>query len=139
MAGTGREQSWRKCGNDYDPSMHAQADFTAYCAELLAPLGEVRSKRMFGGYGFYVDDVFIAIVAGDALYLKTDEQTRDQFEAAGGQQFEYPRQGRSQGAAYWTAPAAAMESAAAMLPWGRLALDAALRARGRPRSRRVKR
>jgi hypothetical protein len=57
--------------------MHAQADFAGYCAELLAPLGEVRAKRMFGGYGLYVDDVFIAIVSGDALYMKVDEQTRD--------------------------------------------------------------
>jgi DNA transformation protein and related proteins len=87
----------------------------------------------------YVYDVFIAILAGDALYLKADEQTRDQFKAAGGQRFEYLRQGRSQGAAYWTAPPDAMESAAAMLPWGRFALDAALRARGRQQSRRVKR
>jgi DNA transformation protein and related proteins len=127
--------SHRKRGLDYDPGMPAQADFAAYCAELLAPLGEVRSKRMFGGYGLYVDGVFIAIVAGDTLSMKVDEQTRDRFAAAGGRQFEYLRQGRSQHAAYWAAPAEAMESAAAMLPWGRLALDAALRARGRQRRR----
>lgn len=30
---------------------------------MLAPVGEVRSQRMFGGYGLYVDDVFVAIIA----------------------------------------------------------------------------
>jgi DNA transformation protein and related proteins len=110
--------------------MSAQADFAAYCTELLAPAGEVRSKRMFGGYGLYVDDVFVAIVAGDALYLKADEQTRHRFEAAGGRRFEYTRQGRQQSLAFWTAPAEAMDSPALMRPWVQLALDAALRARG---------
>ena len=116
--------------------MHAQPDFAAYCAELLAPLGAVTCKRMFGGYGVYADGVFIAIVAGDALYLKADEQSRAHFEAAGGRRFEYMRQGRPQGAAFWTAPAEAMESAAAMQPWGRLALAAALRAASGGRRRR---
>ena len=116
--------------------MSAQADFAAYCAELLAPVGEVRSKRMFGGYGLYVDDIFVAIVAGDALYLKVDEQTRPRFEAAGGRRFEYTRQGQQQGAGFWTVPPEAMDSPALMQPWARLALDAGLRARAaapRPR------
>ncbi|TFZ02766.1 TfoX family protein [Ramlibacter henchirensis] len=116
--------------------MSAQADFAAYCTELLAPAGEVRCKRMFGGYGLYVDDVFVAIIAGDALYLKADEQTRPRFEAAGGHRFEYRRQGKLQGLAFWTAPAEAMDSPALMRPWVQLALDAALRARWDRRRRR---
>mgnify|MGYP000287609516 CR=1 FL=1 len=30
--------------------------------ELLAPLGRARARRMFGGHGLYVDDLFVAIV-----------------------------------------------------------------------------
>ena len=115
--------------------MSAQADFATYCAELLAPAGEVRSKRMFGGYGLYVDDVFVAIIAGDALYLKADEQSRHHFETAGGRRFEYTRQGKQQGLAFWTVPAKAMDSPALMRPWVQLALDAALRARAGTRRR----
>ncbi len=109
--------------------MSAQADFAAYCAELMAPLGDVRTKRMFGGYGLYVDDVFVAIIAGDSLYLKVDAQTQAQFEAAGGRRFEYTRQGRQQGTGYWSPPPEALDSPDRMRSWARLALDAALRAR----------
>ena len=35
---------------------------------------------MFGGCGLYVDDLFIAIIVGDTLYLKADEPTRTAFE-----------------------------------------------------------
>ena len=37
----------------------AQDDLRDHCLELLAPLGRVRSRRMFGGHGLYVDDLFI--------------------------------------------------------------------------------
>lgn len=115
--------------------MRAQDDFATYCMELLTPAGEVRSKRMFGGYGLYIDDVFVAIIAGEALYLKTDEQSRPHFEAAGGRRFEYTRQGKKHGLAFWTVPPEAMDSPALMRPWVLLALDAALRARASTRSR----
>jgi len=116
--------------------MNPQADFVAYCAELLAPLGTVRSKRMFGGYGLYVDDVFVAIITGDALYLKADDQTRPQFQAAGSRPFAYMRQGELQSTGYWMPPADAMDSPAAMLPWARLARDAALRSASKGSRRR---
>jgi TfoX/Sxy family transcriptional regulator of competence genes len=60
----------------------ANADFAAFCAELLSGAGDVRSKRMFGGYGLYVDDLFVAIFVADTLYLKADEQTQERFQAA---------------------------------------------------------
>jgi DNA transformation protein and related proteins len=115
--------------DQYDPSMSRNADFATYCAELLAPAGEVRSKRMFGGYGLYVDDLFVAIIAADALYLKVDEQSQPRFQEAGSSRFEYTRQGKPQGMGFWTVPAQAMDSPALMRPWVQLAMDAALRAR----------
>ena len=39
-------------------------DFVDLCRELLSPAGAVRAKRMFGGHGLYVDDLFVAIVTG---------------------------------------------------------------------------
>ncbi|MGE4241258.1 TfoX/Sxy family protein [Ramlibacter sp.] len=91
---------------------------------------------MFGGRGLYVDDVFVAILAGDVLYLKTDDETRERFETAGGCRFEYTRQGTTQVTGYWAPPSDAMDSPALMGPWVRLALDAALRARAGNRKRR---
>jgi DNA transformation protein and related proteins len=113
--------------------MRSHADFATYCTELLATAGQVHSKRMFGGYGLYVDDVFVAILIDDVLYLKADEKIRPRFEAAGGRRFEYVRQGRKQGLGFWTVPDEAMDSPALMRPWVQLALGAALRARTSPR------
>jgi len=116
----------------------------AWCCELLGPLGAVRAKRMFGGHGFYVDEVFIAIVVGDDLFLKTDAESRPAFEAAGCRPFEYQSaDGRRVALGYWSAPAEAMESPVQMLPWARQALASALRARAskppaRPRAPRAR-
>lgn len=84
---------------------------------------------MFGGHGLYVDELFVALIAFDRLYLKADAQTRGHFEAAGCAPFVYDGQGRSVTMGYYTAPEDAMESPALMRPWARLALEAALRAR----------
>jgi len=97
--------------------------------ELLEPLGRVRSRRMFGGHGFYVDDVFLALIAGQRLYLKVDEETRAHFERAHCEPFVFEVKGERITTSYWTVPADAMESPALMQPWARLALAAALRAR----------
>jgi DNA transformation protein len=98
-------------------------------AELLEPLGAVRTRRMFGGHGLYIDDLFVAIVAFDKLFLKTDDDTRPAFQAAGCEPFVFDGSGKQVTTSYWTVPADAMESPAQMQPWARLAIAAALRAR----------
>jgi DNA transformation protein and related proteins len=103
--------------------------FAAYCVELLEPLGGARARRMFGGHGLYVDDLFIAIVADEQLYLKADASTRPQFEAAGCRPFVYSKATQAVAMSYWSAPEEATESPSSMLPWARLAQAAALRAR----------
>jgi DNA transformation protein len=98
--------------------------------ELFAPLGEVRAKAMFGGWGFYCDEHFFALIADEILYLKTDGETEAAFRAAGGAPFTYAtKDGRSVSMAYWSAPEEAMESPHGMRPWARLALAAALRSK----------
>ena len=104
-------------------------EVTSHCVDLLAPLGPVRTKRMFGGVGFYVDEVFIALIASEQLYLKVDALTRSRFEAAGCQPFVYDAAGKQVSLGYFSAPEDAMESAPLMQNWARLALEAALRAR----------
>jgi DNA transformation protein len=110
--------------------MSSSPEFATHCVELLAHLGPARSRRMFGGHGFYVDDLFIGIAAGERLYLKADEKTRARFEAAGCAPFEYDTKDGSRVIfGLWTAPEDALESPMLMQPWARLAMEAALRAR----------
>jgi DNA transformation protein len=100
-----------------------------HCLELLAPLGAVRARRMFGGWGLYVDELFLALIVHDRLYLKADVVSAGDFAAAGSEPFVYDGKGKAVTLGYWTAPAEAMDSPALMLPWARLAQAAALRAR----------
>ena len=101
----------------------------AHCVELLSPLGAVRTRRMFGGHGFYVDGLFVALISGDVLYLKADDPARPAFEAAGSRPFGFTTPaGHRAVMGYWSAPDDAMESPAQMQAWARLALASALRA-----------
>lgn len=105
-------------------------ELVEHAGELFAPLGAIRVKAMFGGWGFYCDEIFFAIVADETLYLKGDAKSADTFRQAGGEPFRYARKdGRMETMNYWTVPEEALESPAEMLPWGRLALAAALRGR----------
>jgi len=105
------------------------SDLATHCLELLAPLGRVRARRMFGGHGLYCDDLFFGLIAADRLYLKADAESLPAFAAAGSERFVYEARGKSMAIGYWTAPPEAMESPAQMHAWARLALAAALRAR----------
>lgn len=115
--------------------MPAGAAFVAHCLELLAPHGNVRSRRMFGGHGLYVDSLFIALIGGDRLYLKADDTSRAAFERAGCAPFTYQRSGGAAVAlGYWSAPDEALDAPQQMAPWARLALAAALRAQASRRT-----
>ncbi len=102
-------------------------DFIDYLQDLFADFGPVTARRMFGGHGLYRDGVFFALVIDESLYLKVDAQTQARFEAAGSAPFVYEKQREPITLSYWSAPAAAMESAQDMRPWAQLAYEAALR------------
>jgi DNA transformation protein len=111
------------------PQGGAANEFVAHCEELLAPLGPVRVRRMFGGHGIYLDELFIAIVTRECLYLKADAETEGRFRDAGCTPFIYNAKDKLMTMGYWTVPDDAMEAPPAMAPWARLAMAAALRAR----------
>jgi DNA transformation protein and related proteins len=126
--------------------MAISKEFADYCCELLSGVGSPVAKRMFGGWGISVDGVTIAVIAdltqlggaNEKLYLKVDEVTKTQFEAAGGKRFEMESKGKSMGMNYYTTPDETMESADAMLPWARLALNVALDAKAKAKPKAAK-
>ena len=124
----------------------AKNDFAMYCCELLSGVGPCTAKRMFGGFGISTGGLTFALVAdlggGEILWLKADEGTRGLFEAQGCGRFTYEITRNGERAAhslnYYSAPEEAMESPALMLPWARLALDCALKARAAKPARKPK-
>jgi DNA transformation protein len=62
--------------------------FMSYAMELLAPLGDVRSRSMFGGYGIFHEGDMFALISGSTLYFKVDDTNRAAFEAARSHRFQ---------------------------------------------------
>ncbi len=112
-------------GRDQDP-------FHLFVAELFAPLGAVRIRRMFGGAGFWADEVMFALLAGGEVYLKVDEALRAELAALGSAPFLYRRQGRSQPVdlGYMRLPSSAFDDTEEAAAWGGRALAAARRLKG---------
>ncbi|TWI01038.1 DNA transformation protein [Luteimonas cucumeris] len=114
--------------------------FIAHLLELLSPIGEPTARRLFGGWGIYLDETMIGLVSEETFYLKTDESTRGAFEAAGSSPFvfEARKRARTIVTGYWSVPEQALDAAEAMLPWAQLALEAARRkAAATPKRRRL--
>lgn len=100
--------------------------FVAFAQDLLAGVGPVEVRRMFGGHGVYAHGVMFGLLYDDELFLKVDGETRARFEAGGGRVFAISEVSLT---SFIQPPDAAHSDPDAMLPWARLALDAALRAR----------
>ena len=109
------------------PESKQDKEFVAHVVDLLQVVGPVNAKRMFGGYGLYIDGLMFALLTGRDLYLKTDDQIKDQFRAAGLAPFQYQRQNKLIELSYFQAPEDVFEDTDAALYWGNLAYAAALR------------
>ena len=50
----------------------------------IAPLGDISSKKMFGGYGIFESGKMFALVNSNGqVFLKVDDTNRGRFEEAG--------------------------------------------------------
>lgn len=123
----------------YARRMAARDEDIAWFMELLAPLGPIAARRMFGGAGLYADGRILGLAIEGTLYLKTDGLTRDAFAAAGGAPFIYAGKAKPITVSYWTPPEEAMDSPESMRPWALRALEAAQRAAlAKPAKKRAK-
>ncbi len=107
--------------------------FVDYVREVFAPLGEVRVRRMFGGYGVYHEERMFALIVADVLYLKADAHSAERFERRGLSRFEYTRQGRAVQLSYYAAPEEIFDDPDTAGQWARLAFSAACRSGRRAR------
>jgi DNA transformation protein len=100
-----------------------------HAKDLFAPFGDIRVRKMFGGAGVYCDDLFFAIMDGEAIYLKVDDETRAAFEARGLEPFVYEmKDGSNASMPYYAAPEDIHDDESELKRWTTLALDAAARA-----------
>lgn len=91
-------------------------------ADQLGGLGEIETRRMFGGWHVSHGGVFFGIVFKERLYFKTSEKTRPRYEAMGMGPFR-PR-GKVTLKTLWEVPVDIIEDADALADWALEAIAA---------------
>lgn len=106
----------------------SENEYIAYLVDLLQTVGPVNAKKMFGGYGIFLEGLMFALVADSTLYLKADQETEEDFKDKGMEKFVYYKKGKQYSMSYYRAPEEVIEEEGEMYDWGHKAFAAALRA-----------
>lgn len=110
--------------------MGASNQLLVFLEEWLSPLGVITWRAMFGGHCLYCDGMTFALVAGNAVYLKADGESKGLFLEAGLGAFQ-PFPDKPEVMQYYQAPPAFFDNEDEMRRWGGLAVEAARRARAK--------
>jgi DNA transformation protein len=100
----------------------------AHALDLMQGLGAVQARRMFGGYGLFLEGLMFAVWLGEALYFKVDAETVGRYEALGLPPFRYQAKGREMALRYHLAPPEVHDDPGQMADWARQAHGCAVRA-----------
>lgn len=94
------------------------AEVADVLTEEWAPLGDVTSKRMFGGVGIFCDGTMFTIVDKlGTVFLRSDASTDGLFEAVGSHKHGMP---------YWLVPEDVMANPDELLVWAKRAVAVAV-------------
>ena len=96
----------------------------AFVRELFSGLGDVSTRRMFGGIGIYHDGTIFALMRSDGvLLLKGAGDFASVLEAEGCERWTYTRKdGSASAMPYWTLPDAALDDPEIACDWARRSL-----------------
>ncbi len=100
--------------------MPKASEFVDQVLHLMVPLGAVRAKPMFGGFGIFLEDVMFGLITrAGVLFLRADQVSRGAYEARGlGPHGKMP---------YFQIPPTALEDSDEFVEWATEALAAAHR------------
>jgi DNA transformation protein len=108
--------------------MVASATFAEFLRELLAPLGRITVRRMFGKTGVFCDGVMFGMVTENTLYFRVDDQNRVTFrEAEAFPPLNYAKKGSTIDLSFWRVPERLFDEPDELVTWAQAALAAARR------------
>jgi DNA transformation protein len=96
-------------------------EFLEYILELLEPMGEISSGRMFGGYVVRQNELPIALIF-------SDDTNRQDFITAGSTPLTYNKKGKTITVSNWKVPTEVLEDEITLMAWAYKAYDVSLRA-----------
>ena len=112
----------------------ADDDFLEFVLDQLSALPDVTYRRMFGGLGLYESGVFFAVIAVGRLYVKTDDESRTQYEEKGMKAFApTPDQVIK---TYYEVPVDILEDDTLLCEWAERALAAQKKSKKKPAKKR---
>lgn len=106
--------------------MPVTPSYRTFVLEQLSRLGPVSARAMFGGLGLYHDGLFFGLVDDDTLYLKVDDNTRGDYEAAGMSPFR-PSADEGPSLGYYEVPGDVLEDRGTLREWAAKAVEVARR------------
>jgi len=108
--------------------MSFSIEFGEHILDMLAPLGALTLKRMFGGACINYGTATFALMFDDTIYFRVDEKNIERFREAGSNPFSYTARGREVVVgSYYLVPDEALDDPDELLGWARGALDAGLK------------
>jgi len=109
--------------------MSASKEFVGHIRELLSSIGELSDGKFFGGHALKHGGRQFAMIMGNTLYLRVDDETRPEYVAKGSKPFSYlTKVRRVEVRTYFAAPDEVLDSREALLAWAHKAIHAAARA-----------
>jgi len=97
--------------------MPAETGFRDEVMDLLAPLGPVSCRSMFGGLGIFFEGRMFALISGTGLFFKVDDSNRAAYSEVGREQY-----GRMP---YHQIPANVLHDEAKLLQWANASIAVA--------------
>jgi DNA transformation protein len=104
--------------------MRGKDDYLRWVLEQLSGAGGISSRRMFGGFGLYRNDVFFGIISGDTLFFKVSDAGRADYETRGMARFRPYRDKPQSSTSYYEVPADVLEDADECVRWAMRAVAA---------------
>lgn len=92
-------------------------EFLNYVLDSINQLYTIRARKMFGGYGLYIDGQIFGIIADQELYFKANIKTADFFAQFDSEQFSYERNGKTVKMSYWRVPSEVLEDQEMLKKW----------------------
>jgi DNA transformation protein len=101
-------------------------DYVAYIAQdVLSAIGEIKTRRMFGGHGFYFNGRIFGIEANDKIYFKVTATNQKDYEDAGSEPFHYSaKDKKAVSMSYWEVPEDVLEQREKAVSWALKAIQA---------------
>lgn len=97
----------------------------AFVRDLFADIGDIKTRKMFGGLAIYSGDTIFAMIGpGNKILIKAKGDLADALKDDGGEQFVYDgHKDKVTAMPYWSLPEAALDDPELACDWARKSLE----------------